>query len=1172
MHTDNPKLLDKPYLKRREKMKFISTILLLICFIFSGIPRMAYAEAVVFDNLRRPSAGKDNEADNILKELKEKGKPKNRGREEKVVSKNLFTAKELVLLDAVKKAQDALPNDVNEQNLNFIIQTDKDGNLLYPLSPEAKIIIGHIRDDRAAYFARGLQKRGFKNLIGYIKFAKDFKGKYVLPEEIVAEVPNTFFERLSNRGYTSVKISEDEKKSHTGDNANGRRKSPFKGERRIVIEMQKSKKAYVDTPQMKMKECADAVLTELDGDVDFILVNLLSSDMMKHTGSFEASVKGNQITDSQLGRIKEKIDVIKQNILKLVESEVTNIETGKELKELLSDDYDKFLERLKTVDENIYNNVRNLEARIPMLVVTADHGASEDGLKANQKESDTFHTANPVPYIIYDPLRKKKIPLKSGKTIINNAATLLHLLGEEIPSDYEESLLPGDYKGSKRRIVFCVLDGWGINPDRNYPYDAIRLANVPNYNWLVENASFTKLKAHGEVIGLRSQLSYEDGPHHLKGLQAGQTDIGHLHLFSGRQIKQPLWYVDNLIKGKINEGVFDESKPEVKVLIDELNEAKDKNLKVFYIAVASEGGVHSSLYHMYALMRLAKKLGLKKDQFIIIPAADGRDVPSRTADLYLQDIFTKIKEIGIGVVSGVFGRDMLVRKEGMEDITNRIIDVFSGNELNKPDVIRVKPDDKLDGGEEKTNIQTEVDNIISNSNGKIKVGLFDIGGVLFNNPRPDVINNFQKAIENKSGKEISKEDVEELIFTGESAQKLRVDLPIEDFVDRLNNYLQTKFNPEVKFELEEFMDILFLNYEPPVGMVELVRSLKDKGLSIYVFSNNFISNRFKVKKLTRDRLNSYYSKPGEQKIFNDDNLIMSNEIGSIKPNSMAFNKTLAKINSGLKSNLNPENVLFLDDQWENVNSAKQLGYNVVGLNEEVSGLLNFFDANSRFFKAVDGEAVLPEYLEDIWRWYETLKSKTFRLDEIKLALVVHSSFFRKGGAIEALNEIIKLQPGRVILSIYGEGADKIKALFGDNNNIITAKTADELKPELEKQQINLREDVVVLKPIGEKINLEARQVGFSEKTISTVAVAKAMQVLLGANSEGKSYSGVILSRFKEFYENMKSQRVISNQAYENTKTQIFDGLDLPDIELAQDLNDITKNDTDLISKFIDSFI
>jgi len=53
---------------------------------------------------------------------------------------------------------------------------------------------------------------------------------------------------------------------------------------------------------------------------------------------------------------------------------------------------------------------------------------------------------------------------------------------------------------------------------------------------------------------------------------------------------------------------------------------------------------------------------------------------------------------------------------------------------------------------------------------------------------------------------------------------------------------------------------------------------------------------------------------------------------------------------------------------------------------------------------------------------------------------------------------------------------------------------------------------------------------------------------------------------------MNSQGVISSATYENTKTQIFDRLDLPDVELAQGINEITKNDTDLIAKFIGSFI
>ena len=121
-----------------------------------------------------------------------------------------------------------------------------------------------------------------------------------------------------------------------------------------------------------------------------------------------------------------------------------------------------------------------------------------------------------------------------------------------------------------------------------------------------------------------------------------------------------------------------------------MNEVKEKGLKFHYITVGSEGGVHASLYHMYALMRLAKKVGLAKDQFVIHFGADGRDVPTRTAHLYLQDVYKKIEEIGIGVIPLVFGRDMLVRKEGAENITNRLIDVLSGENLKSDDVTLVK--------------------------------------------------------------------------------------------------------------------------------------------------------------------------------------------------------------------------------------------------------------------------------------------------------------------------------------------------------------------------------------------------------------------------------------------------------------------------------------------------
>ncbi|MDI6758773.1 MAG: hypothetical protein QMD94_03770, partial [Candidatus Omnitrophota bacterium] len=602
------------------------------------------------------------------------------------------------LVSAVEEAENNLSEDVTEQNLPFIIQVNKDGNFVAPISPKDTIMIGHVRGDRVAYLAKRFFERGFKNLIGYIKFAKDFIGISLLFEQVTSQVPNTFFEILNNKGYKVVKISEDEKKDHVGDNANGRGKTPFSNERRVVIPMQKSNKAYVDTPQMKMKECGDEVIKELEGDANFILVNFLGSDMMKHTGNFEAAKTSNEITDEQIGRIKKKVDSIKNDTLLKIRVAIiaATKPSENELPLLLYQNYllgnnrEFFLNTLRNTSQELYNKIKELEAKVPLLIITADHGASEDGLKANPKESDTFHTANPVPYIIYDPLTREKVTLKSGKTIVNNAATLLHLLGKKIPPEYAESLLPDTYQGSKRRVVFTVLDGWGINPDQKYPYDAIRLANTPNYDWLISNASFTKLMAHGEVIGLRKQLSYEEGVHHLRGLQPGQTDIGHLSLFSGQKIKQPLLCVDNLITKEIREGIFDKNKPELKELINSLIKVKkDPSSKFVYVTIGSEGGVHSSLYHLYALMRLAKKIGLEKDQLVIIFAADGRDVPSRTAHLYLQEVLAKAEEIGIGIVSCVFGRDMLVRKDSAEHITNRIIDVISGVNPEGDDVKKV---------------------------------------------------------------------------------------------------------------------------------------------------------------------------------------------------------------------------------------------------------------------------------------------------------------------------------------------------------------------------------------------------------------------------------------------------------------------------------------------------
>ena len=586
----------------------------------------------------------------------------------------------------IKRAHAELSPDQTDQNLKYIVLTDKNGEPLYRIDPGDEIFIGHFRDDRASYFALGLQRHGFRNLTGWIPFSEKYVangGKYILPKEAMGEVPHNYFGILHEKGRTVRIVSENEKKKHVGRNAHGRREKLWPNEKQVSIPMKPTTCEYADVPEMNTGKVANQVMEWLDDPgVTDIIANMLSSDMMKHTGNFEAAKKGNEITDVNLGRIKVKIDWIRDKFLREVEDILGERGSDALMGALRNKDFDEFLVDVRNTDAGLAGKLKELSKKVPILVITADHGASEAGLAAKLEGSNTAHTANRVPYIIYDPLRKRKIRLKEGKTIRNNAPTLLHLLGYsgDIPECYEESLLPDDYRGYERRMAEIILDGWGINPDRGYPYDAIRLAHTPNYDWLRENASFTQVAAHGEVIGLRKILSQEEGPHHDRGLQPGATDIGHLHFFSGRLVKQPICLVDGLIDGGLSNGVFDENKAEIGPVVEKMLRVIEEDRKFHHIAFSSEGGVHACLSHMYALMRLAKKLGMRKDQFVIHFVAEGRDVLiPRSAHLFLEDVQREIDKTGIGVVASAFGRADWVRKDGYEHQTDRAVGMLSGD-------------------------------------------------------------------------------------------------------------------------------------------------------------------------------------------------------------------------------------------------------------------------------------------------------------------------------------------------------------------------------------------------------------------------------------------------------------------------------------------------------------
>ena len=164
-----------------------------------------------------------------------------------------------------------------------------------------------------------------------------------------------------------------------------------------------------------------------------------------------------------------------------------------------------------------------------------------------------------------------------------------------------------------KRVLLCIMDGWGINTC--CPKDATEVANTPNYDNLKKTESYTQIFADGEHVGL------PEG-------QMGNSEVGHLNLGAGRVVYQELTRINKSIK----DGDFFKN-PE---FLKAITHAKKNNSALHLYGLVSDGGVHSHLNHLKALMDLAAKEGLKK--VYIHAFLDGRDTAPRAACIYLKDL------------------------------------------------------------------------------------------------------------------------------------------------------------------------------------------------------------------------------------------------------------------------------------------------------------------------------------------------------------------------------------------------------------------------------------------------------------------------------------------------------------------------------------------------------
>ena len=184
---------------------------------------------------------------------------------------------------------------------------------------------------------------------------------------------------------------------------------------------------------------------------------------------------------------------------------------------------------------------------------------------------------------------------------------------------------------SKKPTVLMILDGYGLNERTDG--NAVAEAKTPVMDKLMAEYPFVKGNASGLAVGL------PDG-------QMGNSEVGHLNMGAGRIVYQEL----TRITKEIEDGVFFENEALVKAV--ENAKANDSALHMY--GLVSDGGVHSHNTHIYGLLELAKRHGLKK--VYVHCFLDGRDTPPTSGKDYVQELVDKMAEIGVGEVASVMGR------------------------------------------------------------------------------------------------------------------------------------------------------------------------------------------------------------------------------------------------------------------------------------------------------------------------------------------------------------------------------------------------------------------------------------------------------------------------------------------------------------------------------------
>ena len=273
-----------------------------------------------------------------------------------------------------------------------------------------------------------------------------------------------------------------------------------------------------------------------------------------------------------------------------------------------------------------------------------------------------------------------------------------------------------------RPVALIILDGFGMREETFG--NAVAAANKPNFDRFWETYPHTLLNAQGEYVGL------PEG-------QMGNSEVGHLNIGAGRVVYQSLSRVNNAIKDR---SFFDRQ-----AMNHLAGHVKKYDSSLHIMGLVSDGGIHSHIQHMFAVVEFAKLHGIEK--VYIHAFTDGRDCDPKSGASFLEQTEAKLAELGVGQVASVSGRYYAMDRDNRWERVEKVYDVL----VHGKGEVGTNAVDVLNQSYEAGLTDEFVNPTVIEKDGQPIATIKDNDAIMFFNFRPDRAIELAKVFKEKTG-------------------------------------------------------------------------------------------------------------------------------------------------------------------------------------------------------------------------------------------------------------------------------------------------------------------------------------------------------------------------------------------------------------------------------------